>query len=229
MSLFTTGCAPCPAPVFPTGPPAAKMNREPQAPEGWKREHGAEVEGDLGKGVSGRKKERGQGLSGSCREWGPRSVRDVGTCRSWQAGRGLAQPPPRREREAEMLGVWAARVSASAGPILSSLPMHAPDLGNGVLGLGLSSWKKKRCFQGCSPRERRGQQSVLLPEQNSSKGLPGSLTPRLGWCAAGSICPQPTGTPGGGEKDVTGEVSGYRCCPELAAFEKTLARAVSPL
>ncbi|MEJ1277402.1 hypothetical protein NN561_008316 [Cricetulus griseus] len=107
-------------------------------------------------------------------EWGPRSVRVVGTCRSWQAGRGLAQPPPRREPKAEMLGVWAARVSATAGPNLSSKPMHAPDWGNGAHGLGLSSWKKKRCFPGRSPRGRRGNNlSFYLSKtlQRDSRGV----------------------------------------------------------
>lgn len=135
-----------------------------------------------GKGIPGKKKkrerERGQGRAGSLWEWGPGSICDVGSRGSWQAERGLAQPPPRREREAMMLGaVWASRVSAVAGPILSSKPIHG---GNWVLDLELSPWKKERCFPGRSPRGRRGQQSVLLPEQNSSKRLQGSPAPLLG-------------------------------------------------
>lgn len=159
-----------------------------------------------GKGISGKTKERGQGRASSRWEWVPRSIRDEGTRGSRQAERGLAQPPPRREREAKMLGtVWASRVSAIAGPILSSKP--APDGGNWALGLGLSPWKKERCFPGRSPRGRRGHESVLLPEQNSSKGLQWSPAPRLGWCTTRTICPRPSGR-SFGEEDVTGEVSG---------------------
>lgn len=115
-----------------------------------------------GKGVSGGKKERGQGRAGSGREWGPGGVRDVGTRGSGQAGRGLAQPPPRREREAEMLGVPATRVSAAAGPTLSSKPVRAPHWGNWALGLGLSPCKKKRWFPG-GPQSQRKAGTTICP------------------------------------------------------------------
>lgn len=109
-----------------------------------------------GKGIPGKKKERGQGRAGSRWERGPGSVRDVGTRGSWQEERGLAQPPPRRELEAKMLGaVWPPGSPQSRGPSCPpSLCTHLM----GQLGSrpGTEPLEKGEVFSGLQSQRKAG-------------------------------------------------------------------------